>query len=36
VIGFFSGPAVNQHWDDVMLPANTRLTGSPNAPGSQE
>jgi quercetin dioxygenase-like cupin family protein len=32
VIGFFSGPAVNQHWDDVMLPANTRVTGSPNAP----
>ena len=34
VIGFFSGPAVNQHWDDVMLPANTRVTGSPNAPDS--
>jgi len=34
VIGFFSGPAVNQHWDDVMLPSNTRITGSPNAPDS--
>jgi mannose-6-phosphate isomerase-like protein (cupin superfamily) len=32
VIGFFSGPAVNQHWDDVMLPGNSRVTGSPNAP----
>jgi quercetin dioxygenase-like cupin family protein len=34
VIGFFFGPAVNQYWDDVMLPANTRVTGSPNAPDS--
>jgi quercetin dioxygenase-like cupin family protein len=34
VIGFFSGPAVNQHWDDVLLPTNTRVTGSPNAPDS--
>ena len=32
VIGFFSGPAVNQYWDDVMLPGNSRVTGSPNAP----
>jgi hypothetical protein len=32
MIGFFSGPAVNQRWDDVMLPGNSRLTGSPNAP----
>ena len=34
VIGFFSGPAVNQHWDDVMVPPNSRVTGSPNAPES--
>jgi quercetin dioxygenase-like cupin family protein len=34
VIGFFSGPAVNQHWDDVMLPPNSHVTGSPNAPES--
>ncbi len=34
VIGFFSGPAVNQHWDDVMIPPNSRVTGSPNAPES--
>jgi quercetin dioxygenase-like cupin family protein len=34
VIGFFSGPAVNQHWDDVMVPPNSRVTGSPNAPAS--
>jgi quercetin dioxygenase-like cupin family protein len=34
VIGFFSAPAVNQHWDMVMLPSNTRVTGSPNAPES--
>lgn len=34
VIGFFSGPAVNQHWDDVMLPGNSRVSGSPNAPDS--
>jgi hypothetical protein len=32
VIGFFSGPVVNLHWDDVMLPDNSRVTGSPNAP----
>ena len=32
VIGFFSAPAVNQHWDDVMLPPNSHVTGSPNAP----
>ena len=32
MMGFFSGPAVNQRWDDVMLPGNSRLTGSPNAP----
>jgi hypothetical protein len=32
VIAFFSGPAVNQHWDDVVLPGNSRVTGSPNAP----
>jgi quercetin dioxygenase-like cupin family protein len=32
VIGFFSGPAVNQHWDDMVLPGNSRTTGSPNAP----
>ena len=31
VIGFFSGPAVNQHWDDLMLPPNSHVTGSPNA-----
>lgn len=34
VIGFFSGPAVNQHWDDVMVPPNSRVTGSPNSPES--
>ena len=34
VIGFFAAPAVNQHWDMVMLPSNTRVTGSPNAPES--
>jgi quercetin dioxygenase-like cupin family protein len=34
VIGFFSAPAVNQHWDEVMLPPNGRVTGSPNAPAS--
>lgn len=32
VIGFFSAPAVNLHWGDVMLPSNSRVTGSPNAP----
>jgi quercetin dioxygenase-like cupin family protein len=32
VIGFFSAPAVNQHWDDVVLPPNSHVTGSPNAP----
>lgn len=31
VIGFFSGPAVNQHWENVMLPPNSQVTGSPNA-----
>ena len=35
VIGFFSAPAVNQHWDDVMLPPNSQVTGSPNAPEKQ-
>jgi quercetin dioxygenase-like cupin family protein len=34
VIGFFSGPEVNQYWDDVMLPGNSRVTGSPNVPDS--
>ena len=34
VIGFFSGPSVNQYWDDVMLPPNSHVTGSPNAPAS--
>src|SRR5919202_1913414 len=34
VIGFFAAPAVNQYWDMVMLPSNTRVTGSPNAPES--
>ena len=33
VIGFFSDPSVNQHWDEVMLPSGTKVTGSPNAPG---
>jgi hypothetical protein len=32
MIGFFSGPAVNQRWGDVVLPGNSRLTGSPNVP----
>jgi len=34
VIGFFSAPEVNQHWDDVMLPPNSHVSGSPNAPES--
>ena len=34
VVGFFAAPAVNQHWDVVMLPSNSRVTGSPNAPES--
>jgi len=32
VVGFFAAPAVNQKFDDVMLPGNSHYTGSPNAP----
>ena len=31
VVGFFAAPAVNQHFDDVMLPPNSHALGSPNA-----
>jgi quercetin dioxygenase-like cupin family protein len=31
VIGFFSAPAVEQHWsDEVWQPGDLRVTGSPN------
>lgn len=32
VFGFFSAPYVNQHFDDVMLPGNSHVTGTPNSP----
>jgi quercetin dioxygenase-like cupin family protein len=32
VIGFFSAPAVQQHWsEEVWQPGDLRVTGSPNA-----
>jgi quercetin dioxygenase-like cupin family protein len=31
VIAFFAAPSVQQHWDDVVMPSNTRVTGSPNS-----
>lgn len=34
VVGFFAAPAVEQHFDDVMLPPNGHVLGSPNAPDS--
>ena len=34
VVGFFAAPAVNQHFDDVMLPPSSHALGSPNAPDS--
>jgi quercetin dioxygenase-like cupin family protein len=34
VVGFFAAPAVNQCFDDVMLPPNSHALGSPNATDS--
>jgi quercetin dioxygenase-like cupin family protein len=31
VVAFFAAPSVQQHWDDVVLPSNTKVTGSPNS-----
>ncbi|HEX6710738.1 MAG TPA: hypothetical protein VF068_10460 [Rubrobacter sp.] len=32
VIAYFSAPAVNQHWEDVVLPSNSHVTASPELP----
>jgi mannose-6-phosphate isomerase-like protein (cupin superfamily) len=36
VVGFFAAPGVNQHFDDVMLPSNNHMLGTPNTTDSQD